>query len=231
MNHDDNNQYSPVSEKAGIELKTFLTSHKTAMKIYLRNLIIEGSIMPSSNSQTLSFIKSTNVDLDVNTIKYSELNCHFTHKNDMYFFKSQGQLIENKLHLSMPETIFKLQRRENFRVYTTAGASQSVVLPEALRYTAQLKNISLSGCQISLNESDFEKAQMFFQTDSHLKVKIQLFDFIKTFDCKVKFIEKSKEPEALLLGLHFEDLSADTTEDLQAAVFKLDRHNRQIKEP
>jgi c-di-GMP-binding flagellar brake protein YcgR len=227
MNQDENTYYDPISEKMGQELLTLLVSHKTPLKIYLRDLFVEGYISPTIDTRYFTFIKTSEAELDSNAVRHTELKCHFTHKNEMFAFKTNGQVVGQNVHLSIPKAFNKVQRRENFRVYVNSRTPQSVELLEAPQFKTQLKNISLSGCQLAV-KIQLEDAQRLFQIDSILKIKVQLFEYIKDFECKIKYVDKSDKEDITILGLQLEEMTSEKTEELQAVIFKLDRFVRQI---
>ena len=115
---------SAVNEKFYQEFVTLLKNTKILLKLSQDDIIILGYSVLSTDKEIILFKK---IDIDNENQNNFEINpnnqtnVHFTFKNEMYVFKTTFKHIKNNaeslIELVVPQKIFIIQRRENFRVY------------------------------------------------------------------------------------------------------------------
>lgn len=114
-------------------------------------------------------------------------------------------------------------RRQNFRVDLPLSVPQKVSILGLKETRVRLNDLSLSGCQLAVHTRNYE----FFSLNENLDIIINLFNLE---DCKlrakIKVIRKNITKNLLLLGLEFVKPGPESLQDLQSALFRIERLNR-----
>lgn len=218
--------YQPTDEKLRIDLVNKICAQSVLMKIYIGKRFIESFTREISSSQKI-FISYTPEPNELPFATKLEAECHFSINQDMYFFKGNPTYADNTLIFSAPTIIYKIQRRENFRVYIPPSVQQSVEIATERGAVVHMNNISLTGAQIKIKSSNLNLAADRFKLNDYIKIKLTLLDFNnQNFNCVIKFAETKNG--FTTLGIQFQNLDASKTQDLQNIIAKLDRLNRQL---
>jgi len=140
-----------------------------------------------------------------------------------YFFKTSLSSKGDDISIKVPAEVFKLQRRNNFRV----------VIPDGVKYTAEIKtingkrasekfemrDISLGGCQIVFN-----KPKLMVNKNDEVQFNLQMLDVEnELITCQVKHLLSFAGESKLQAGLEFVNPDSDFLTDLQSLMIHLDR--------
>ena len=225
---------SAVNEKSYQEFVALLKNTKILLKLSQDDIIILGYSVLSTDKEIMLFKK---IDIDNENQNNFELNpnnqtnVHFTFKNEMYVFKTTFKHIKNNIEslieIVVPQKIFIIQRRENFRVYVPLSVQNSEII-SPIKNKVLFNNISLGGCQVAIkNFNDLQIQSL--KTIGEFKLQTKIFDYSKIFACRIRFIQKNDSADSWNCGLQFENLIAEDIKDLQALILKIDRYNRSIE--
>lgn len=213
----DNQYFVPVEN---VELKNVvehLINKSTEVIVKIANSHIKSTFLPSSRGTMAVVNKSQS------PYSRQQIICNFRFKGDQYFFKSSAHSDEKIIFIDIPEKIFKLQRRNNFRINIPPAMPQTASIAELPNAKGVLcRNVSLGGCLISIKTT---AKPIEFKTNDIISVSLGLFEFQeKNLECMVRFIEI--KPEVTMLGLQFLELTSEQSSDLQKTLIKIDRYLR-----
>ena len=114
-------------------------------------------------------------------------------------------------------------RRQNFRVDLLLSVPQKVTILGMKDTRVRLNDISLSGCQLAVHTRNYDM----FNLNENLDILVNLFNLE---DCKlrgkIRVIRKNTTKNLVLLGLEFVKPGPDALQDLQNAIFKIERLSR-----
>ncbi len=122
---------------------------------------------------------------------------------------------------------YQIQKRDNFRVNVYSNIIQKIVFDRNKSLKAQIVDISLGGCRIHILMNSYEPFTNYYKMDHLVSLKIELDEFsAENVEAKIKFMKINPQMNYIILGLEFEKLLAQETQDLQKIIFKLERQNR-----
>lgn len=222
-----NTSYLPVDEKLRLDLINKIRSNIVLVRVYLGKKLIESNTLEMKDSTVIyiPYKESGNPRLS----NLPEAECHFSINQDMYFFKGVPTYIDEKLAFNLPTIVYKIQRRENFRVFVPPSVLQNIELVTERSSKAVLNNLSLTGGKITVKSPDLNLALDRFKLNNPIKLKITLLDFNnQIFNCVIKYVEASPKTGTTILGIQFQNLDAVKTQELQNVIAKIDRLNRQV---
>jgi c-di-GMP-binding flagellar brake protein YcgR len=203
-----------------IELKDvldFLTSRNTEVNVKIGSAHAKTNFVPSQRKNL------TVINKFQNKFSPQQIICNFDLKGDQFFFKSQCQSEEHAIFIDIPTKIFKLQRRNNFRVNIPLTMPQAVQIKEKLHMKAICRNISLGGALISLSASKSDD----FKLNDIIHVSISLYDFQeKNIESMVRFVDYKEHSQTVLMGIQFLELDSDQSSLLQSTLVRIDRFLR-----
>ncbi len=217
--------YKPVEEKLKGEIINSLKSRIIPVKLYVDSRIIESSILEIVGNKFILNYTPTQTGIYINKDILCE--CHFSLGRDMFFFKTQLESENENLAFQTPGVVYKVQRRENFRVYLPSTLLQSVEIVGDRSAKVTLNNISLTGGQIVIKSNQQNLALDRFKLNDPLKLKLTLLDFNhQIINCVIKFVEVSPKDGSTVCGIQFQNLDFEKTQELQSIITKIDRLNR-----
>lgn len=154
------------------------------------------------------------------------VTCSFEISAEKYFFKSQVSTIASELLLTIPNEIFKLQRRNDFRVAVPASIPYTCeiigVNSSPVKLKAEIRDLSLGGCQLAVKIT----GTSFHNGDElYLKLKLNSFDWDRIHCSSMRVISKDSDSK-LSVGVKFLETSAAFATDLQSLLVQLDRIHR-----
>lgn len=171
-----------------------------------------------SHKDMITLSKSSDINL-----QSPEANIYFEHESNLYSFRSVIKQNAEYIYLSIPTEIFKVERRENFRMDIPTTMQQSCRLIDFPLAKCRIVDLSLGGVLIQAKGLDFEKIKDL----KNIKLKMTLLDLEdESFNCEIRIIRQDNEHQALLLGLQFEKLSTTLTQTIQSMLFQIDRYYR-----
>ena len=224
MPNDFNN---PVDEKTKRDILRWLVTTRTNVKITLDQKSFESVTYPTSDLSRIIVICSDTDRTEKEFKTCKDLTCHFTLQNEIYFFYSKTTFNETAILFSIPATIFKIQRRGNFRVPIPKNMTQHLEFESAKQLKVKLIDLSLGGCNITATYSDTAWISH-LKLDLEIGLKMTFLSFDQQiFYCKIKFIQNDLRTRTVSLGLSFEKLKAKEMQDMQSNIIKIDRLNRQ----
>lgn len=218
---------SPVDEKTKRDILKWLVTTKTNVEILMDQKSFESVTYPTSDISKVTVICSS-ADRTAQAFKTGrDLTCHFTLHNEIYFFTSKTTFNEAAILFSSPNIVYKIQRRDNFRVSIPKTMTQHLEFESAKQLKIKLIDLSLGGCNITVTYPDILTINL-LKLGYEIALKMTFLSFDQqTFYCKIKFIKDDPKTRTLSLGLEFEKLKAKEIQDMQSNIFKIDRLNRQ----
>lgn len=215
-----------VDEKTKIELFKMLATTKTNVKIYMDQKIFESVTYPTTDISKVAVICS-NSATDQAFKMGKELTCHFSLHNEIYFFSSKTSFTDAAIVFSMPAVLYKIQRRDNFRVFVPKSMTQHLEIVGIKQLKVSLVDLSLGGCKINAQYADASYISN-LKAGAEIAMKMTFLGFEnQTIYCKVKFLKDNSITRTASIGLEFEKLKAEEIQIMQANIFKIDRLNRQ----
>lgn len=217
---------NPVDEKTKQELLKMLSTTRTNVKIYMDQKILESVTYPTTDLSRISVICS-NSPTDQVFKMGKELMCHFSLQNEIYFFTSKTSFTDAAIVFSLPQIVYKIQRRDNFRVFIPKSMTQHLEIVGIKQLKVSLVDLSLGGCKVTVQYADASYISN-LKTDAEIAMKMTFLSFDnQTIYCKVKFLKDNPITRTASIGLEFEKLKAEEVQEMQANIFKIDRLNRQ----
>ncbi len=153
----------------------------------------------------------------------------FDYDSNKFFFRGSITTVGKDLILNFPDSIYQLVRRNDFRIDLPPQNEYPCAImavnskKKATPIPAELRNISLGGCQIWIQTSDLT-------TNKNDEIWINLT--VKNFEWEnIKGIARQIRPanekgDLTVLGLQFKDPGADFLTEVQSALMYLDRTHR-----
>lgn len=218
-----NDFHNQVDESTKRDILKWLVTTKTNVKITLDEKEFESVTYPTSDLTKITVI--------CGPFKQAfktgrDLTCEFTLHNEIYFFTAKATFNETALLFSPPTIIYKIQRRDNFRVPIPRNMTHHLEFEGAEQLKIKLTDLSLGGCNITVTYSNASMIRhLKLDLEVALKMTFLSFDQQK-FYCKIKFIKDNPNNRTVSLGLEFEKLKAKDMQDMQSTIFKIDRLNR-----
>lgn len=217
---------TPVDPVTKLELFKMLATTKTNVEIYVDQKILNSVSYPTTDTSKVAVICSNSpADQIFKTGK--EMTCHFSIHNEIYFFTKKSTFTEAALIFSVPDVIYKIQRRNNFRVFIPKNMTQNLELAGLKQLKVHLVDLSLGGCKVSVQYPDVSLLSH-LKAGSQIHLKMTFLNFEnQILNCKIKFVRDNARTRSASVGLEFEKLKAEEIQLLQANIFKIDRLNRQ----
>jgi hypothetical protein len=188
------------------------------------------------NSTKTFFLKNNKFEIQIFkkskiSVKNEKVIVSFEALGDYFFFEtvatSIDPYIENEigciLVMSQSVDIYKLQRRNDFRVPILNHLKQNTRLKNHSDFKTELRDLSLGGCKIAITTNS--KLNITIDTETELYLSILDFEE-KDLSVSIKFIDYSLESKIALIGLKFLELNSDQTTMLRNTLLQLDRMAR-----
>lgn len=155
-------------------------------------------------------------------LQSSEANFYIIIDAEIYTFPSTFKQTTEYIYVTIPENIYRLQRRENFRVNIPTDSVQNCQLTDWPDLEVKITDLSLGGALIrvtNLNPSQVTK-------DQSIKIIIQLLDIeSEPIEALVRSIKKPNA-KCLLLGIEFIKPSSEVLQAIQSTLVKISRLNK-----
>lgn len=216
------NFFSPLDSEKRTELLTYLGQAGSELRIKLVEQYYKSKILQKKTEDIFSIYKFI-----PGKFQKQEAIFSFDGPDGKYFFKSAITTENSELTLKLPEEIFKLSRRNDFRIDLHTGNGYACLVASVNRakksIAAELRNISMGGLQVALAASELAANK-----DDEIELDLTIKDFewkkIKTIAKQVRV--DNKDGDVLILGLQYKDPEADFLTEIQSALMYLDRVHR-----
>ena len=217
--NDAPNFYTLLDQMAYLEMLEFLMHNQTDVILKIKNQHFCSKVLLRKNPDYYLIYKFNFEDYSTEPAV-----CSFEVGGDKYFFKAAITSESFGLMLSIPVEIYKLQRRNDFRVS----------IPESLKYTcviktindrsaniiAEIRDLSLGGCQLVVGQNELKD-----KDTASLYLKLSSFEW-ERIRCAVNRIMPIKNENKFYVGLQFLEPSSAFVTDLQSLLVQLDRLHR-----
>ena len=215
------NFYTLLDLPSTKETVEFLVHNQSEVTFKINSLHLKTKILSQKNAQQFSVYK-------FNFVQYTQeaVTCSFEISAEKYFFKSHVSTVATDLLLAIPTEIFKLQRRNDFRVSVPASIPYTCeiigIKSSPVKLKAELRDLSLGGCLLSvkITGTSFQDGD-----ELYLKLKLNSFDWDR-IHCSCKRVVSKELDSKLSVGLKFLETSAAFATDLQSLLVQLDRIHR-----
>lgn len=212
--------YNKVGQIEHKELVEFIDHNQTALTIKINNQFVKTSVNYVKGNY-FSLLKFHTYDF------YNEpISCVFRYKDDIYMFTSYLRSSKVDYLIDIPPDIFQLQRRNDFRVSIPIGLPQDCLIKYARgiakNVKAEIRDLSMGGCQISTAAFDIE---MTAGDEFEVSLKLDKFDFPQ-LKMTARHVKRIEEQDTLLIGASFEPLDGDSLNDMRSLLMYIDRRSR-----
>lgn len=216
-----NTFYYKVSQLDLKDLVNFLEHNRTELTLKINNQFIKANVNSIKNNKYYSISKFHSFEFSNEPII-----CTFSHKDDLYFFKSHLNNSKVDYLIDIPTEIYQLQRRNDFRISMPIGTSHTCVINYcrglAKNVNVEIRDLSLGGCQLS---APAYKIEIQAEDEFDISFKIHQYEFGK-IKLKARHVKNIKEQDSLLIGASFIDMDGDNLAELRSLLMYLDRKGR-----
>ena len=217
----DINFYTLLDQMNYNETLDFLVHNQTEITLKINGRHYKSKILTRNKSNQFLIYK-----FNFETYSLDTTVCSFEISAEKYFFKSKISSEVAALAIIVPTEIFKLQRRNDFRISVPATISYSCeiksVRNSTLNLKSEIRDLSLGGCQLSVKLTGINLHR---GDNLYLKIKIHSFEWEK-IHCQCKHASSKKNDLKYNVGLKFLESSAAFATDLQTLLVQLDRIHR-----
>lgn len=121
-----------------------------------------------------------------------------------------------------------IQKRDNFRVNISNQIESSASIDDSNQFLFKIKNISLGGCNLTIHHSHLNLSFLKTYTlHSPVNLKVKLLNFeAENIIGVIRNINIDSKHNLVSIGISFEKLKSDEINELQRAIFKIERHYR-----
>lgn len=213
----DNQFFVPIDAMERKDVLEFLFNKNTEVIVKIGSSHAKTNFVPSQNEQL------TIINKFQTKFAKQQIICNFEIKGDQFFFKSQCQSDTHGITIDPPEKVYKLQRRNNFRINIPLTMPQTTQIKEKPQLKVICRNISLGGALLSLTTSKSDD----FKLNDIIQVSISLYDFQeKNIESIVRFVDYKEHSQTVMMGIQFLELDSDQSSTLQATLVRIDRFLR-----
>lgn len=220
-----NEFYSKVSQLDLKDLIEFIDHNQTELTVKVLNQFVKTSVLQIKNDRQFSIFRFNDFEFSNEPVI-----CYFRRRDDLYFFKSYLNNGKVDYLIDLPEAIYQLQRRNDFRISVPIGTSHICKINYARglekNVKAELRDLSLGGCQLSVAAHEIE---LMAGDKLDISLKIDRFDFTR-LDLEVRHIKQIKEQDCLLIGASFVNLDGENLTEMRGLLMFLDRKSRGRKD-
>lgn len=211
--------FNPVSQLELDEQLQFLVNSKSSLLIKVNDKQYKAQILSKNSSRQLILSKSTN-----EVFSNQEASCSFEINHEQYLFNSFLTSKTHDLVLDWPTTLYRLQRRNDFRALVPTSFNYTCVLSylnhSKINQKIQLRDMSLGGLQLQTRIKDIKPGDKL-----ELNLKILKLDVDKLLT-EVRHIKLLNDKVTYQIGVKLLDVHADLLSDLQSVIIQLDRMHR-----
>ncbi|MBY0553750.1 PilZ domain-containing protein [bacterium] len=212
--------FNKIGQVSASELLEFLDHNQSEITIKIVNQHIKTNINSLKNNKHISLMKFSSYDFSNEPVI-----CTFQVKEDRYFFKSHLSSTNIDYIVEVPSEIFQLQRRNDYRVSMPVGVVYKCEIRDVngVKTTtkAEIRDMSLGGCQISVNGT----VEIKQNDELDLYIKLDKFEFPK-LPLTAKHIKFIEAQGTTLIGASYYQPSGTLIADLQSMLMHLDRVHR-----
>lgn len=206
--------FNPLSDIEKADVLSFVNTHTMACTFKIYDSYWKSQFIKTAN-QSLKIYKTNRIQF-----QNEKIIILFEMQNDQFFFQTSGSSVNDEIHLKNPEEVFKLQRRNDFRVSIPASVTPIIVLKEYPDLKIHLEDLSLGGCKMKIKT----QFALDLKIDQTVFLKLKIIDFEQDrLECTVKFNDFQKEYSSLILGLQFNNLDTEQTVILRNTLIQIDR--------
>lgn len=153
-------------------------------------------------------------------IKSEKIVVQFHYKDDQYVFSTTATSDEDFFKVQIPEKIFKIQRRNDFRLRIPDQISPLVKLKSYPELKVKLIDLSLGGCRLSVKTM----FPLNFKMSQDIELSLKVMDFEEPhIITKLKFQNHSKDLQETILGLQFENIDLEQAAQIRGVLIQIDR--------
>lgn len=216
--------FNKISQVSVPELLDFLAHNQSEITLKIKDQYIKTNVTTLKEGKYFTLLKFTDY-----SFSNEPVTCSFQVKEDRYFFKTFLNSQNIGTTMSVPENIFHLQRRNDYRVSMPVGVFYvceiRFVNDKKTKYKAEIRDISLGGCQFSIKEKDVIKTDDIF--DIYFKIDRFEFTSLKLIAKHIKTIESADGLSSYsLIGSSFSVLDNQIISEMQSMLMFLDRIHR-----
>jgi len=213
-NEKDVNFFTPVASDLYQEIMDNLRKNNVPVVFKIANAHAKSNFVPVEDAE-LGIIRKFDSDL-VDT----PIMCSFTYLDNKYFFKSKATSRDVYFFLNFPEKIYKIQRRNNFRLAVPNFLDHQVTILEYPKLECRLNDISLGGCRLEITTPT--ELELIDETDITVEIKI-VHSEIKNLMSIIVFNQFNSELQKQIVGLQFAQMSAEQMAYLHTTLIQVDR--------
>jgi c-di-GMP-binding flagellar brake protein YcgR len=212
--------FNKISQVSLNELLEFLDHNQTEIIIKIINQYIKTNISSRKSQNALRILKFSSYDFSNEPII-----CSFQTKDDHYFFKSYLNSSNSDYSIEVPNEVYQLQRRNDYRVSMPMGVVYTCEIRNVngsiTAIKTEIRDISLGGCQISVAANSLVKSD----DKLDLYIKLDKFEFAK-IPLNVKHVKSIEGQNTLLIGASYHQMGGELTSELLSMLMYLDRVQR-----
>jgi hypothetical protein len=218
------NFFSQVDPEKRVSVLDFLQKSGGDLRIKIRDQNYRSKILNKKGDGLYSIYKFI-----PGNFQDQEATFSFDAEDGKFFFRGSISTVGSDLIVNIPTEIFQLVRRSDFRVdlppkngYPCAimsvnGKKKATPIP------AELRNISLGGCQIWVQTSDISPNK---EDEISLNLTIKDFEWEHIKGIAKQIRPANEKGDLTVLGLQFKDPDAEFLTEVQSALMYLDRMHR-----
>lgn len=210
--------FNPILENEKISILEYIQNNNAECVIKVFDSYWKTQFLKTNKSH-IQILKKNFIEL-----KNEKIIVSFESVGDQFFFESVIESSETQLVVRIPEKIFKLQRRNDFRVTIPSNIKPIVKLKKYPDMKVEIRDMSLGGCKISI-KTEF-KLELDINTEIEMQMKVLEFEENKLYAI-IKFTDFIENAKTLILGLQFVDLNSDQTSSMRTTLLQIDRILRQ----
>lgn len=213
--------YEKIGEMTMKEIIDFLDHNQSELIIKINGQYVKANINYIKSQKYFSLLRFNSFDFSNEPVL-----CTFQVKEDRYFFNSFLSSSKLDYTIEIPQNIFHLQRRNDFRVTMPVGVSYTCVITAQngilKSVEGEMRDLSMGGCQLAVPAYQLETKK-----DDELDVKftIDRFEFPR-LELIAKHVKYLEEQDTLLIGASYKELKGDETNDMRSVLMFLDRTQR-----
>lgn len=210
--------FNPILENEKISILEYIQNNNAECVIKVFDSYWKTQFLKTKKNQ-IQILKKNFIQL-----KNEKVIVSFESVGDQFFFESVIESSDTQLVVRIPEKIFKLQRRNDFRVTIPSNIKPVVKLKKYPDMKVEIRDMSLGGCKISI-KTEF-KLELDVNMEIEMQMKVLEFEENKLFAI-IKFTDFIENAKTLILGLQFVDLNSDQTTLMRTTLLQIDRILRQ----
>ncbi len=206
--------FNPLTDDESSEIIDYIQNNNIACTIRIYDNYINTQFLKNQMMNIAVYKKNTFA------ITSEKIIVTFESVGDQFFFESVASSEESSLIISLPEKIFKLQRRNDFRVAIPSSIRPVIKLRNYPELKTEIRDMSLGGCKIALR-TEF-KLDLNLNQECTIEIKVLDFDE-KNLPVVIKFIDFVQENKTTLIGLQFVSFNSEQTALMRNTLLQIDR--------